>query len=324
MKFFSEHYNHRGVRVPVSRMYYASSILNRWIAQMRSALGALVTTTLVGCITISLTGCLYFSTDYQINYGLSHFEMGLYDLAIPPLMTAAKSLEGKIPPDPRLVEVLVALGTMAMNTERKDLAADFFPRALKAAEALTPADSKRIRNALVNFGMFYAYNERAREAVPLLKRATTISVGYDEQVYYAIDLDNIAFTHQRLGEYAEASEYSLKALAVIEHVTTGKYIVRTKGVILHNLATAYVELTRYAEAEANYKKSLAVLQSAPAEVEPWRLETTRKSYADLLHRTGRSKEAEEMATQSKGEASFRAPALPQELPAGGAAPRRPS
>ena len=250
--------------------------------------------------------------------------MGLYDLAIPPLMTAAKSLEGKIPPDPRLVEVLVALGTMAMNTERKDLAADFFPRALKAAEALDPADSKRIRNALVNFGMFYAYNERPREAVPLLKRATIISVDFDEQVYYAIDLDNIAFAHQRLGEYAEASEYSLKALTVIEHVTTGKYIVRTKGVILHNLAAAYVELSRYAEAEANFKKSLAVLQTAPAEVEPWRLETTRKSYADLLHRIGRSKEAEEMATQSKGEASIKAPALQQQLPAGGAASRHPS
>ena len=291
---------------------------------MRMAPRALVATVFVLCITASLNGCQYFSTEYQINYGLNHYEMGLYDLAIPPLTIAAKSLEGKIPPDPRLVEVLVALGTMAMNTERKDLASDFFLQALKAAEALTPADSNRIRNALVNLGMFYAYNKRSREAVPLLKRATTISVGFDEQVYYAIDLDNIAFTHQRLGEYAEASEYGLKALTVIEHVTAGKYIFRTKGVILHNLASAYVELSRYVEAEANFKKSLAVLQSAPAEVEPWRIEMTRKSYADLLHRTGRSKEAEEMATQSKGEASIKAPALPQQLPAGGAAPHPPS
>jgi len=291
---------------------------------MRRALGALVTTTLVVCITASLSGCQYFSTEDQIIYGLNHYEMGLYDLAIPPLMTAAKSLEGKTPPDPRLVEVLIALGTMAMSKERKDLAIDYFAKALKTAEALNPADSKRIRNALVNLGMFYAYNDRPREGVPLLKRATTISVGFDEQVYYAIDLDNIGFAHQRLGEYAEASEYSLKALAVIEHVKTGKYIVRTKGVILHNLAAAYVELSRYVEAEENFKKSLAVLQSAPAEVEPWRLETTRKSYADFLHRTGRLKEAEEMGTQPKGEASIKAPALQQQLPAGGAAPRRPS
>jgi tetratricopeptide (TPR) repeat protein len=281
---------------------------------------ALVATVFVLCITASLSGCQYFSTEYQINYGLNHYEMGLYDLAIPPLMTAAKTLEGKIPPDPRLVEVLVALGTMAMNTERKDLAADLFLRALKAAEVLNPADSNRIRNALNNLGMFYAENKRAREAIPVLKRAAAISIDIGEQVYYAIDLDNIGFAHQRLGEYTEASEYSLKALDVIEHVTSGKYIGRTKGVVLHNLAAAYVELSRYVEAEENFKKSLAVLQSAPAEVEPWRLETTRKSYADFLNRMGRLKEAEEMGIQLKSKASIKVPALQQQLPVGGVSP----
>lgn len=311
-----------GCRVRVSIM--PASILNRLIARMHMVLGALGTTILIVCITASLSGCLYFSTEYQITYGLNHYEIGLYDLAIPPLVTAAKSLEGKTPPDPRLVEVFIALGTMAMSKEHKDLAVDFFPTALKVAEALNPTDSKRLRNALVNLGMFYAENERPREAIPLLKRAATISIGLDEQVYYAMDLDNIGFAHQRLGEYAEASEYSLKALAVIEHVATGKYIARTKGVIFHNLASAYVELSRYVEAEANLKRSLALLQSAPAEVEPWRLEMTRKSYADFLHRTGRLKEAEIKGPKSRGEASIKTPALQQQLPAGGAAPHRSS
>ena len=94
--------------------------------------------------------------------------------------------------------------------------------------------------------------------------------------------------------------------------------------ILHNLASAFVELNRYVEAEANFKKSLAVLQSAPAEVEPWRLEMTKKSYADFLHRIGRLKEAQEIGAQPKGEASIKAPALQQQPPAGGAAPRHPS
>jgi tetratricopeptide (TPR) repeat protein len=311
-----------GCRVRVSIM--PASILNRLIARMPRVPGALGSTILIVCITASLSGCLYFSTEYQITYGLNHYEMGLYDLAIPPLVTAAKSLEGKTPPDSRLVEVFIALGTMAMRTEHKDLAVDFFPKALKVAEALNPADSRRLRNALVNLGMFYAENERPREAIPLLKRAATISIGLDGQVYYAIDLDNIGFAHQRLGEYAEASEYSLKALDVIEHVTTGNYIARTKGVILHNLASAFVELNRYVEAEANFKKSLAVLQSAPAEVEPWRLEMTKKSYADFLHRIGRLKEAEEIGAQPKGEANIKVPALQEQLPASEAASRHPS
>jgi len=289
---------------------------------MRNIRGALVAKVLAAFVTVSLSGCLYFSTERQINYGLNHYEMGLYDLAIPPLMTAAESLESKSPPDPRLVEVLIALGTMATSKERKDLVADFFPRALKAAEALSPVDNKRLRNALVNLGMFYAHNERPREAVPLLKRAAIISNGFDDQVFHAIDLDNIAFAYQRFGKYVEASEYSLKALAVIEPLTAGKYLVRTKGVILNNLAASYVELARYAEAEARFKQSLAVLQSAPAEGEPWRLETARKSYADLLRRTGRSKEADELESRSKRATSTKAPALQQQLPADGAAPRR--
>jgi len=254
-----------------------------------------------------LSGCMYFSTERQINYGLNHYEMGLYDLAISPLVSAAESLEKKSPPDPRLVEVLIALGDMAMAKDRRDLAADFFPRALKAAEAVSPIDNKRLRNALVNLGKFYAYNGRPREAVPLLQRAAMISNTLGEPVFHAIDLDNIGGAYQQLGQYSEASEYSRKALTVIEPVTTGKYLTRTRGVILHNLAASYVELSRYAEAESLFKQSLAILQSAPGEVEPWRLRTVRKSYADLLRRMGRSKEAAEMERQ----ATTSAPALQQ-------------
>jgi len=49
--------------------------------------GVAVAKVLAAFVTVSLSGCLYFSTERQINYGLNHYEMGLYDLAIPPLMT---------------------------------------------------------------------------------------------------------------------------------------------------------------------------------------------------------------------------------------------
>ena len=65
-----------------------------------------------------LSGCVTLSTERQINYGLNHYEMGLFNHAIPPLVSAAESLEKKSPPDPRLVEVLIALGEMAAGTKR--------------------------------------------------------------------------------------------------------------------------------------------------------------------------------------------------------------
>jgi hypothetical protein len=47
------------------------------------------------------------------------------------------------------------------------------------------------------------------------------------------------------------------------------------------------------------KQSLDLLESTPAEVEPWRVRTARKSYADLLRRMRRIKEADEMEKVSK-------------------------
>jgi len=245
-------------------------------------------------------GCLYFSTERQISYGLTHYEMGLYEQAIPPLMTAARSLEKESPPDPRLVDVLIALGTMAVSEERNDLAGDFFARALKAAEALRPADERRLRNALVNLGMFYAQDDRRpREAIPLLERAAAISSGYGDRELYAIDLDNLGFACQQAGMYAEGSKHSLEALAVIETVSTGSEREKTRGVILHNLAMSYAGEGRNAEAEERFRQSVAVLESAPG-VEPWRLETARHSYAEFLRRTGRAKEARELESRWKG------------------------
>ncbi len=268
-------------------------------------------------LTIVLSGCLYVSTERQINYGLNHYEMGLYDLAIPPLVTAAESLEKGSPPDARLVDVFLALGDMAVKKDRKDLATGFYARALKASETLKPTDNKRLRNALVNSGMFYTYNGRPKDALPLLQRAAAISRDLGEPILNAIDVDNIGAAYQELHQYSEASQYSRRALAIIQPVKTGRYLVRTNGVILHNLAVSYVKLNRYGEAEPLFKQSLALLESTPTEVEPWRVRTVRKSYADLLRRTGRINEADEMERLSEP-----ASAVQQQPAPDAAAPRR--
>jgi hypothetical protein len=68
----------------------------------------------------------------------------------------------------------------------------------------------------------------------------------------------------------------LKALAVVEPLTTGKDRVQTKGVILYNLAMSYA-----------------------GQGEPWRVKTVRLNYADFLRRTGRAKQADELESKSK-------------------------
>lgn len=243
-------------------------------------------------VVLGLAGCHYVSTESQINYGLNHYEMGLYGQAIPALMSAAKSLEKQNPPTPRLVEALIALGDMAQGEKRDDLAADFYPRALKAAEALQPPDSTRLRNALVHTGQFYSFHDRAKDAVPLLQRAADISAKFEDREFHAIDLDNIASAYQNLKQYDKCIELQLKSLQLANKLPKEKFL--TKGTILHNLGRSHMDLGQYKEAEEYLKEALAVLSAGGREAEPWRVRTARKSYSELLRKMGRNEEAEKL------------------------------
>lgn len=245
-------------------------------------------------VAISLSGCLYMSTDRQISYGLAHYQMGLYNQAIPALASAANSLETDNPSDPRFVDVLIALGSMAQSEKRYDLADNFYLKALKAAEALQPVDNVRLRNALVNLGMYAMARERLQDAVPLLMRACTLSEKFENREFHAIDLDNLATAYQSLKQYQQASELQLSALKVVNELAGGNTLAGTKGTIHHNLATTYQELGRDAEAETSFKTALAILTSGGASVEPWRVATARRSYAKYLRKVGREKEAQEL------------------------------
>jgi tetratricopeptide (TPR) repeat protein len=142
--------------------------------------------------------------------------------------------------------------------------------------------------------MFYSYHKRAREAVPLLQRAAAISEKFDDRVYHAIDLDNLATAYHNLKQYQQASELQLRALKVANELSFGEFLARTKGTILYNLGTSYIEVGRNKEAEECFKQSITVLTSGGSEVEPWRLKTAKNSYAELLRKTGRAREAQEL------------------------------
>src|SRR6476646_610961 len=94
-------------------------------------------------VAMTLSGCL-MRTDQKIAYGLSHYEMGLYGLAVPPLLQAADRIVDDDPTDPRLPPVLDALGHMAASTRRPDLAERFFRRDLAKCERLEPPDDEAL------------------------------------------------------------------------------------------------------------------------------------------------------------------------------------
>jgi tetratricopeptide (TPR) repeat protein len=251
--------------------------------------------TLVCAIAALPTGCLLVSTDYQVNYGLNHYAMGLDSLAIPPLLSAAESLEKADPPDRRLPQVLIALGNMATRDKRFDLAEDFYGRALKAAAALPLPDENILRNALVSGGMFYLGQNRAAEAAPLFERAAGISEQPPRfpRTLHAIDLDNLGQAYSQQGHHAEGVALSVRALRVLDEAPSGPDAIKTRGIILHNLGYSYAEQGRYAEAETHYRRALEILapSAGPPVGETWRVQTVLTNYAVLLRKLGRNEEA---------------------------------
>ena len=193
--------------------------------------------TAITALSFISPGCHYFNTESQIDSGLNHYEMGLYN-QVSLLSSQPPMAERGGPPNPRLVEILLALGDMAQSEKRNDMAADFYPRALKAAEALKPVDNERLRNAFVRTGMFYSYHERAAEAYRCRACRSTVG-GIRRSGVFAIDLDDLAFAHQNQKRYEKAVQLQSKALKIADKLPTAKY--PNKGTILHNLGSSYME-----------------------------------------------------------------------------------
>lgn len=226
--------------------------------------------------------------------------MGLYDKAIPALVSAAKALESSDYPDPRLPQVLNALGNMAISTGEGHRAEDFFLRALKSAEKLTPEDKMKTRNTLVHLGLFYSERDRAKEAVPLLERAARISEEGTDRVLFAIDLDNLDLNFERLNLHKKSNTLSLKAVEILDSLPPEKEDVVTRALILYNLAWSYKNQKRYTEAEPLYRKSLYLFENETrGQIQNWQIKTVLKGYANLLRQTNRNDEAVVMESRIK-------------------------
>ena len=239
-------------------------------------------------------GCLV-NTEHQINYGLNHYNMGLYNQAIPALVSAESALAKTNPPDPRLPQVQIALGDMASAESRNDLAEGFYKKALISSEQLAVPSTTSVRNSLVHGGNFYLHVKRPAEALPLLLRAAGISEkapGFPRTLY-AIDLDNLAQAHMGLGREKEGRALCLQALRVLENAKPEPEAPKAQGIIYFNLAVSHEKQHENAEAESYFNNSLEVLSPrvGPKAGSPSEIRTLIKEYAGFLRGLGRTDEA---------------------------------
>ena len=236
------------------------------------------TFTIILISSLLLLGCT--STEGNVNYGLNHYDMGLFNHAIPSLLSSTPELEKQTPSDPRVTRAYLALGIMAKADKMYNKAEEFMLKALSTAELVVENKNTHIRNAHNTIGNFYISQKKYKSALPHLEKALVISERENKDpVLTAIDIDNIALVYSELGEHSKSLELSNKALALNDKASNHKHYLRTKGVILFNQGKTYERLNQFDSAVKNYDASIKVLSELvnTKPHESWRIDVVKKA-----------------------------------------------
>lgn len=238
-----------------------------------------------------LFGCA--STSQNIDSGLWHYNAGLYDEAIPRLLSGTESLNKSNPSDTRLPSAYLALAHMAANDKRFDIAEKYYKQAISVAEKYNSNDKRIIRNVSSSAGNYYLDNRQYSEAIPLLERAVAISKNNESiaRKLYAIDLDNLGLANDAVGHHVETDILSQKALNVLSTLSSTPEILSIRGVVFYNIAYRNAERGNVTEAKQYYKRALSDILVSD---ESWRIKTVKTNYSEFLKKLGRNAEAEEV------------------------------
>ncbi|PHS12123.1 MAG: hypothetical protein COA86_18695 [Kangiella sp.] len=236
-------------------------------------------------IILLLTLVCCKSTEEDMNYGLSHYKMGLYNHAIPSLLSATPELEKTDPYDSRVTQAYLALGTMAQADKIYDKSEQFYLKALSSAETLKANKALHLRNIKNTLGNFYISRKSFEKALPLLKSAVALSQDMNsDSIFKAIDLDNLALVYTELGKLKESIELSVQALDLIENSKEHKLYDRTKGIVLYNHGKNIEKFDLFEKALDSYEQSIKSLKihATNKSHENWRVELVEKAKSDLI------------------------------------------
>jgi tetratricopeptide (TPR) repeat protein len=240
-----------------------------------------------------LAGCA--TSGENVNSGIWHYNAGLWDQAIPRLLSGVPTLEAESPSDARLPTAYVALGDMAAARQAPEKAEEFYNKALLASRTYHARDEVLLRNSLVHAGNFLLDQKRYQEAVPLLAEAAATSRrNASIPILAAADLDNLSRALAGAGRNAEADAARQHSLSILDSLPPAREVHATRGVVLYNLAYLQAEQNRPVEADENYKRALSLLT---ANGSPNQINIALRNYAVFLRSLGRLDEASQLESQ---------------------------
>jgi Flp pilus assembly protein TadD, contains TPR repeats len=150
-------------------------------------------------------------------------------------------------------------------------------------------------NSYNNLGNLYVNQGKYAEAIPLLEQALSIrkkDVG-NENPIIGTSLNNIGVAYHRMGKYTEAEVFYKQSLDIC-----AKTVLDDCAMTLRNLGKLYTTQGRYEEAEPLFQRSLAIFVKGLSEPKI-RIVFVLESYAELLRKTKRENEADDMESLAK-------------------------
>ncbi len=148
-----------------------------------------------------------------------------------------------------------------------------------------------LSNALNNLAVFLIDLDRIPEAVPLLREALNnrIEIYGEDHPAVAVLLQNFADSQRRAGNYPDAEQLFMRALAIYVH--SGTKFFRQAAIAQNGLARVFAETHRPNEAEQNHISAIRLSIKAGGENNP-DIGVFSRDLANLYTQEGRTDEAE--------------------------------
>ncbi len=193
------------------------------------------------------------------------------------------------------------LGHAALDSGDFSAADDYLQKAIKSAEQLYGPDDSRLRTLLHDLADAYKAQKKYPEAEAIAKREVEMyrkDVGDSPDT--ADQLVRLAKIYALEGKNSEAEAVYEQALPIYErfHHADKDNFNDSVAYVLNNLGSLYTADGKYSQAEALLKRSLAIREGlfGPNSLE---VASTLQNYADLMRKTNRIAEADQLSSRAK-------------------------
>ena len=199
-------------------------------------------------------------------------------------------------PSPRLIRAAGDLLMIYNDSADAASAASFWKQTLQPMLNRVNPDTIEFAELLEQHSMVFVIAKRYGKAEPLLTGAIEIlrRKGEQEREELAIALTNRAAIRIRLRHPEEALTDLAGALSILEK--TGQAADPGAGIVIGKMGVAYSEIHRFAEADLQFSRAITILVQWPASIQEAAI---FKSYANLLQKTRRKREAHQMDLRAK-------------------------